>query len=137
MLDELKSIIAGWTGICSAWNDEKSKKVENEVIYPLENAIRVLEDEVTFMAGNSVVVHDVDVLEAFGSALQGKRDELENLYVSLSAETLQQETNWQDPQYEYLKEQVTSYCETCKGQLDELDESISYIVGLVAKLRDM
>lgn len=89
------------------------------------------------MAGNSVVVHDVDVLEAFGSTLQGRRDELENLYVSLSAETLQQETNWQDPQYEYLKEKVTSYCETCKGQLDELDESISYIAGLVAKLRDM
>lgn len=89
------------------------------------------------MAGNSVVVHDVDVLEAFGGALQGKRDELENLYSLLSAETLQQETNWQDPQYEYLKEQVTGYCETCKGQLDELDESISYIAGLVAKLREM
>ena len=89
------------------------------------------------MAGNAVVVHDVDKLEVFGGVLQGKRDELENLYVSLSAETLQQETNWQDPQYAYLKEQVTSYCEICKGQLNELDDAISYISSLVAKLRDM
>lgn len=89
------------------------------------------------MAGNSVVVHDVDMLEAFGGILQGKRDELESLYISLSTETLRQETNWQDPQYEYLKEEVTSYCETCKGQLDELDASISYIYSLVAKLREM
>lgn len=89
------------------------------------------------MAGNSVVVHDVDMLEAFGGILQGKRDELESLYISLSIETLRQETNWQDPQYEYLKEEVTSYCEMCKGQLDELDASISYIYSLVAKLREM
>ncbi len=89
------------------------------------------------MAGNAVVVHDVNMLETFGGALQEKRDELENLYVSLSAETLQQETNWQDPQYAYLKEQVTSYCEICKGQLNELDDAISYISSLVAKLRDM
>ena len=88
------------------------------------------------MAGNAVVVHDVDKLEVFGGVLQGKRDELESLYVSLSAETSQQEPNWQDPQYEYLKEQVTSYCETCKGQLEQLDDSISYISSLVVKLRD-
>ena len=49
------------------------------------------------MAGNAVVVHDVDKLEVFGGVLQGKRDELESLYVSLSAETSQQEPNWQDP----------------------------------------
>ena len=35
------------------------------------------------MAGNAVVVHDVDKLEVFGGVLQGKRDELESLYVSL------------------------------------------------------
>ena len=89
------------------------------------------------MAGNKVVVHDVDMLEAFGGVLQGKRDELEHLYISLSTETLQQETNWQDPQYEYLKEQGTSYCGMCQRQLEEFDASISYISSLVVKLRDV
>lgn len=89
------------------------------------------------MTGNSVVVHDVDMLENFGGTLQGKRDELETLYVSLLTETLQQEMNWQDPQYEYLKEQLTEYCETCKDQLEELDTSIAYINSLVSKLREM
>ena len=67
------------------------------------------------MAGNAVVVHDVDKLEVFGGVLQGKRDELESLYVSLSAETSQQEPNWQDPQYEYLKEQVLTVRHFIKG----------------------
>lgn len=57
MLDELKSIITGWTGICSAWNDKKSKTVEDEVIYPLESAIRVLEDELESV---EVLAHNVE-----------------------------------------------------------------------------
>lgn len=89
------------------------------------------------MGGNSVVVHDVDLLETFGIFLQTKKDELETLYEMLSTETSQQETNWQDQQYEYLKEQVASYCSSCKTQLNELEDSISYINSLVAKLRDL
>ena len=89
------------------------------------------------MAGNSVVVHDVDSLETFGLFLQAKKDELESLYEGLGTETEQQSTNWQDPQYEYLKEQVATYCASCKTQLDELEESITYISSLVAKLRDL
>ena len=87
------------------------------------------------MGGNSVVVHDVDALDTFGAFLQSKREELETLFDILNAETVQQKTNWQDPQYEYLKGQVESYCGSCKTQLDELDESITYINVLVAKLR--
>ena len=89
------------------------------------------------MGGNSVVVHDVDSLETFGRFLQTKKDELETLYESLGTETEQQGTNWQDPQYEYLKEQVATYCSACKTQLDELEEAITYISGLVVKLRDL
>lgn len=89
------------------------------------------------MGGNSVVVHDVDSLETFGMFLQTKKDELETLYESLGTETDQQGTNWQDPQYEYLKEQVATYCSACKTQLDELEEAFTYISGLVAKLRNL
>ena len=67
MLDELKSIITSWTGICSAWNDKKSKKVENEVIYPLENAIRVLEDELEGVEGYAHNVEDeIENIERIG-----------------------------------------------------------------------
>ena len=89
------------------------------------------------MAGNSVVVHDVESLETFGLFLQTKKDELESLYEGLWTETEQQSTNWQDPQYEYLKEQVAIYCSSCRTQLDELEKSITYISSLVAKLRDL
>lgn len=89
------------------------------------------------MAGNSVVVFDVDSLELFGDFLQAKKEELETLYDELGNQTEQQATNWQDPQYEYLKDQVAVYCTACKTQLDELEESITYITGLVAKLRDL
>ena len=89
------------------------------------------------MGGNSVVVYDVDSLEVFGGFLQAKKEELETLYDELGAQTEQQATNWQDPQYECLKDQVAVYCTACKTQLDELEESITYITGLVAKLRDL
>ena len=89
------------------------------------------------MSGNSVVVHDVDMLEGFGEFLQSKRDELETLFDTLNTETVQQETNWQDPQYEYLKDQVENYCAACKTQLDELDDSIRYINALVTKLKNL
>lgn len=67
MLDELKSIITGWTGICSAWNDKKSKMVEDEVIYPLENAIRVLEEELENVETLAHSVEDeIDNIERTG-----------------------------------------------------------------------
>ena len=85
----------------------------------------------------SVVVHDIDSLEVFMGVLQVKRDELETLYGDLSTETTNQESNWKDPQYDYLKEQVDSYCSACKVQLNQLDDSISYISGLIVKLRNL
>lgn len=89
------------------------------------------------MASGSVVVHDIDSLESYMGILQAKRDDLEGLYGVLSAETSNQNGNWQDPQYDYLKEIIDNYASSAQGQLSELDESISYISELIAKLRDL
>ena len=89
------------------------------------------------MASGSVVVHDIDSLETYMGVLQAKRDELEGLYGVLSAETSSQGGNWQDPQYDYLKELIHNYSSSAQGQLSELDDSINYISGLIAKLRDL
>lgn len=89
------------------------------------------------MASGSVVVHDIDSLETYMGVLQAKRDELEGLYGVLSAETSSQGGNWQDPQYDYLKELIDNYSSLAQGQLSELDDSINYISGLIAKLRDL
>ena len=89
------------------------------------------------MSSGKVVVHDIDSLETFMNVLQSKRDELENLYGILTAETNNQGSNWQDPQYDYLKENVDNYCLSCQTQLNELDESINYIGGLIVKLREL
>lgn len=89
------------------------------------------------MASGRVVVHDIDSLETYMGVLQAKRDELEGLYGVLSAETSNQGENWQDPQYDYLKELIDNYSSSAQGQLSELDDSINYISGLIAKLRDL
>ena len=89
------------------------------------------------MPGGRVVVHDVDTLENFMGTLQAKRDELETLYDTLGRETVNQGDNWQDPQYEHLKDLVEAYCSECTSQLQELDDSIDYIAGLIVKLRDI
>ena len=73
----------------------------------------------------SVVIHDIDFLEAYMGVLQAKRDELEGLYGVLGSETNSQGSNWQDPQYDYLKDLVDSYCSSCQSQLSELEDSIS------------
>ena len=44
-MNELKSIISGWTSINSVWNDKRSQSVEAEVIFPLESAIGELEEQ--------------------------------------------------------------------------------------------
>ena len=84
---------------------------------------------------NQVIVHDVEELESFGEFMQSKREELETLYGELNMATLNQKNNWQDPQYEYLRENVEAYCATCETQLEELDKSIVYIRALVNKLK--
>ena len=89
------------------------------------------------MASGSVVVHDIDSLESYMGILQAKRDDLEGLYSVLTAETSNQGGNWQDPQYDYLKDLIDNYASSAQGQLSELDESINYINGLIAKLRDL
>lgn len=89
------------------------------------------------MASVSVVVHDIDSLESYMGILQAKRDDLEGLFGVLSSETSNQGGNWQDPQYDYLKELIDNYASSAQNQLSELDESINYIGGLIAKLRDL
>lgn len=89
------------------------------------------------MAVGRVVVHDVGELEAFGSTLQLKRDEIEGLYGALLSECTRQETNWQDPQYTYLREEIESYAQASRGQLELLDKAVHYIAVLAQKLRDI
>lgn len=87
------------------------------------------------MATSSVVVHDIDRLESFGSFLLSKRDDIENLYDELVTACGEQDSNWQDPQYTELKEKLDSFSATSKTQLEELDDAVAYIVALVEKLR--
>ncbi len=89
------------------------------------------------MANGSVVVHDIGFLESYMGVLQVKRDEIETLYGVLNAETNNQGGNWQDPQYDYLKDLIESYSSAARCQLRDLDESINYISALIAKLRDL
>ena len=89
------------------------------------------------MSGGRVVIHDVDKLESFMGSLQAKREELETLYDALRSETEDQGYNWQDPQYEHLKGLVEEYCRDGISKLQELDDSIAYIAGLTAKLKDL
>jgi hypothetical protein len=86
---------------------------------------------------NSVVVRDIESLARYMETLKVKKYELESIYLSLNVETLNQESNWSDPQYEILKEQISSYCMNSKSQLEELDNVINYINSLLSKIRDL
>lgn len=89
------------------------------------------------MATCSVVVHDIECLNEFCNFLSAKRDDIARLYDALTNECLAQEENWHDPQYEKLRENIDSFADASKAQLAMLDESISYITRLVAKLKDV
>lgn len=89
------------------------------------------------MAGKRVVVHDIDSLERFMGVLQSKRNELENLYQVLAAETRSQGDNWQDPQYDYLSNLVNAYCLLGSSQLQDLDGMTSYLAALISRLREI
>ncbi len=67
MLNELKHIISGWTSISSAWNDKKSRSVEDEIMFPLENAIRVLEEQLENIKNlNRSVENEIENIERTG-----------------------------------------------------------------------
>ena len=89
------------------------------------------------MSANSVVVHSVDTLEEFSALLSRERDDIETLYDSLVQNCLEQADNWQDPQYDVLRENLTSFAQESKSQLASLDESITYLTRLITKLRDV
>lgn len=87
------------------------------------------------MATSSVVVHDIDQLEAFGNFLLSKRDDIESLYDELVTVCSEQDGNWQDPQYTELRETLEQFSNTSKSQLEELNTAAEYIASLVDKLR--
>lgn len=84
---------------------------------------------------NRVVVHDLDELEEFGKFLDNKREEIEELYDTLLSECEEQRDNWDDPQYETLKDKIEEYHKDSQKQLERLDENVRYIENLVRDLR--
>ena len=114
---------------------------------------------------NRVVVHDIGQLETYCATLTRKKEEMERHATDLTnfANSLQQtasetstatnaqSSNWQDPQYDKLKDELTpvisgmnstaeSMKETAgaiKAQMQQVEESIGYIKTLIAKLKAM
>lgn len=65
--DELKGIISGWASVSSAWNDSKSKYIEDKVISILEGTINDVEtqlDEIAVIAQKSE--EKLDEIERIG-----------------------------------------------------------------------
>ena len=87
------------------------------------------------MPFESVVVHSVDQLERFRDTLLAQREALEAAYDTLNTECSQQEENWCDPQYTYLRECIDEYYRQSKAQLSQLEHSTAYITNLIEKLR--
>ncbi len=66
-MNELKSIISSWTSINSVWNDKRSQSVEAEVIFPLENAIGELEEQLeNIKILNQNVENEIENIERTG-----------------------------------------------------------------------
>ena len=86
------------------------------------------------MPVNSVVVHDIQSLREFNFLLCDKKDEIKTLYETLLSACARQRTNWQDPQYEVLRDQLTDYVAASQQQLEQLEGSINYIANLIARL---
>ena len=116
------------------------------------------------MAGK-VVVHSVESLsgycqrlsalkaelESASSKLLSLSDELKDKALAMGNATNEQGGNWQDPQYEKLKGEITpcitavnatsssvrETVATIKGQMTQVEGSIAYIRQLVHKLNDI
>lgn len=66
-MNELRSIISSWTSINSVWNDKRSQSVEAEVIFPLENAIGELEEQLeNIKILNQNVENEIENIERTG-----------------------------------------------------------------------
>lgn len=87
------------------------------------------------MATTAVVVHDLNDLESFGDLLRSKSAELDALYRAMVTACNDQETNWADPQYDYLKAELEDYAAAAVTQLEQLDAAADYIEALVNRLR--
>ena len=65
--DSLKGIISGWATICSAWNDSKSRYIEENVISILDDAINDIDsqlDEIALIAQKTE--ERIDEIERIG-----------------------------------------------------------------------
>lgn len=60
------------------------------------------------MAYQSVIVHDIDYLEAFGQSLCQRGQDLAAQYDALLGSVADQESNWQDPQYRDLRQRLSA-----------------------------
>lgn len=89
------------------------------------------------MAYQSVIVHDIDYLEAFGQSLCQRGQDLAAQYDALLGSVADQESNWQDPQYRDLRQRVENYAASARSQLEELESAGAYIAALVARLREL
>ena len=116
------------------------------------------------MAGKVVVI-DINQLENYckrlselkkdietnASKLASISDNLKEKSTSLNNATNNQSSNWKDPQYEKLKNEiapcvtavnntsnsVNSMAATIKSQMEQVDVSIAYIRQLIGKLREI
>lgn len=116
------------------------------------------------MAGR-VVVHNVGELSNYCSQLTSMKEDLETKVGQLKAlsdelkykagqmsgTTEAQRSNWQDPQYEKLKGEITpivsavnstsesvkTTADTIAAQMSQVDSSIQYIRQLITKLNDI
>ena len=89
------------------------------------------------MAYQSVIVHDIDYLEAFGQGLCQRGQDLAAQYDALLGSVADQESNWQDPQYRDLRQRVENYAAGARSQLEELESAGAYIAALVPPLREL
>ncbi|MDR0838409.1 MAG: hypothetical protein LBN99_02055 [Oscillospiraceae bacterium] len=84
-----------------------------------------------------VSVQDVGSLESFGSRLIGFKEEIEALANAIVSATESQNGNWNDPQYESLRDSIAQFSSAVKHVAAELDGKSAYIAHYVDGLRNM
>ena len=83
----------------------------------------------------SVIIHDLDNLEEFEAFLLEEKDELEKIYQAISRSCDEQHDNWQDPQYDEMKDGLDEFVADSTALLQDLEDAASNIAYLIDKLR--
>ena len=84
-----------------------------------------------------IVVRDVGELKRYAEQLRLAKKEMERIYAMLLRQCAEQKNNWDDPQYVLLQRNLNEFTGMGKRQLTRLEESASYISGLVRKLESI